>query len=453
MSNKTIDMTQGKILPALLKFAIPLIFGSLFQQLYAFVDSAIVGNFVSNDALTAIGVTGSLNFLVLGLTMGSAIGFSIPISQSVGERNETEINKNFWNGLYLTLAIGLAVSLGISPFIRPLLILMNTSDKFLDMATTYLTIIFIGQISVVLYNYLAGTIRAFGDSKRPFIFLVISSVTNVILDLFFVLVTPMGVAGAAIATVISQILSVLLCVWWIRKKKLIQKFDAKGNKLYIPSGEHIKKICLIGLPLGLEYSVCSIGNVVLQGSINTLGDVYATAQYCGEKIRSIATIPMESIGTAMATYAAQNFGAKKYDRIKQGVKYGILIQAVYCVASFLVLLLLGKPLIYLLLGTTETVEALLSADYLLIISALFIFHGSLMIFRNTVQGMGYGASTLASSVMEIIGRGASGILAVSFGSFFLICVSAPMAWALALICCIILFTIYIRKASICGSKD
>lgn len=447
MSNKTIDMTQGKILPALLKFAIPLIIGSLFQQLYTFVDSAIVGNFISNDALTAIGVTGSLNFLVLGLTMGSAIGFSIPISQSVGEGNETEINKNFWNGLYLTLTIGLVVSLGISPFIRPLLILMNTSDKFLDMATTYLTIIFIGQISVVLYNYLAGTIRAFGDSTSPFKFLVISSVTNVILDLFFVLVIPMGVAGVAVATVISQILSVLLCVWWIRKKKLIQKFDAKGNKLYIPSGEHIKKICLIGLPLGLEYSVCSIGNVVLQGSINTLGDVYATAQYCGEKIRSIATIPMESIGTAMATYAAQNFGAKKYDRIKQGVKYGILIQAVYCVASFLVLLLLGKPLIYLLLGTTETVEALLSADYLLIISALFIFHGSLMIFRNTVQGMGHGASTLASSVMEIIGRSLSGILAVSFGSFFLICVSAPMAWALALICCVILFSVYIKKAS------
>ena len=445
MSNKTIDMTQGKILPALLKFAIPLIFGSLFQQLYTFVDSAIVGNFVSNDALTAIGVTGSLNFLVVGLTMGGAIGFSIPISQSVGEENEAEINKNFWNGLYLTLAIGLLVSLGISPFIRPLLILMNTSDKFLNMATTYLTIIFIGQISVVLYNYLAGTIRAFGDSKRPFMFLVISSVTNVILDLLFVLIIPMGVAGAAIATVISQILSVVLCVWWIKKKKLIQKSDAKGNKLYIPSGEHIKKICLIGLPLGLEYSVCSIGNVVLQSSINILGDVYATAQYCGERIRSIATIPMESVGTAMATYAAQNFGAKKYDRIRQGIKYGLLIQAVYCVASFLVLLLFGKPLIYLLLGTTETAPALLTADYLMIISALFIFHGSLMIFRNTVQGMGYGVSALASSVMEIIGRSASGILAVSFGSFFLICISAPMAWALALICCIILFAMYIKK--------
>ena len=453
MSNKTTDMTQGKILPILLSFAIPLIFGSLFQQLYTFVDSAIVGNFVSNDALTAIGVTGSLNFLVLGLTMGSAIGFSIPISQSVGKGNETEINKNFWNGLYLTCAIGLFVSLGISPFVKPLLKMMKTSDKFLDMATEYLTIIFVGQISVVLYNYLAGTIRAFGDSKRPFIFLVISSVINILLDLFFVLVIPLEVAGVAIATVISQVISVLLCIWWIRKKNLIQKNDAEGNKLYLPSGEHIKKICLIGLPLGLEYSICSIGNVVLQSSINTLGDVYATAQYCGERIRSIATIPMESVGTAMATYAAQNFGAKRYDRIKQGIKYGLLIQAVYCVISFFVLLLLGKPLIYLLLGTTATSEAIYSEEYLLIVSLLFIFHGSLMIFRNTVQGMGYGASTLASSAMEIIGRSASGILAVSFGSFFLICISAPMAWALALICCIVLFSVYIRKERVSSERE
>ena len=453
MSTKTIDMTSGRILPILIRFSIPLILGSLFQQLYSFVDSAIVGNFVGNDALTAIGVTGSLNFLVLGLTMGSAIGFSIPISQSVGEGNEADVNKNFWNGLYLTCLIGLSVSLGVTPFVRPLLMLMNTSAAFLDMATDYLTVILMGQITVVLYNYLAGAIRAFGDSKRPFIFLVASSLLNVVLDLLFVLVIPMGVVGAAVATVISQLISVLLCVWWIVRGRLIRTRDGEGNRLYLPSAGHIKKICLVGLPLGLEYSVCSIGNVVLQGSINTLGDVYATAQYCGERIRSIATIPMESVGTAMATYAAQNFGAKKYDRIRQGVKCGLLIQGVYCVIAFLVLLLLGKPLVYLLLGSADTAEAILSAEYLFIISLLFIFHGSLMIFRNTVQGMGYGASTLASSVMEIIGRSLSGVLAVSFGSFFLICVSAPMAWIFALVCCIILFLIYVRKAEGANRPD
>lgn len=445
-THKTIDMTQGKILPTLLKIAIPLIFGSLFQQLYTFADSAIVGNFVSSDALTAIGVTSSLNFLVLGLTMGSAIGFSIPISQGVGKGSEKETNKAFWNGLYLTLAIGLLVSIGVSPFVKPLLRLMNTSERLLDMATSYLTIIFVGQISTVLYNYLAGTIRAFGDSRSPFVFLMISGAVNVILDLLFVVVIPMGVSGAAAATVISQAVSVLLCLRWIKKKRMIKKYSQDGEKLYTPSAEYIRKICLIGLPLGLEYSVCSIGNVVLQGSINTLGDVYATAQYCGERIRSIATIPMESVGTAIATFAAQNFGAKRYERIKDGVKCGLIIQGTYCVISFLVLLLLGRPLIHLLLGTNETPEAMLSAEYLTIISLLFIFHGSLMVLRNTVQGMGYSISTLASSAMEILGRSLSGILAVHFSSFFLICISAPMAWCLALICCAVLFSVYIRRA-------
>ena len=440
------DMTNGKSLPLLVKFAIPLILGSLFQQLYSFLDSVIVGNFIGEDALTAIGVTGALNFLVLGLTMGSAIGFTIPISQSVGEKNFAEVNKNFWNGLYLSIIIGLAISIGVSFFVKDILVLMNTSEKFLDMASNYLTIIFVGQITVVLYNYLAGTIRAFGDSKRPFIFLVVSSLINVALDLFFILVMKLGVCGVAYGTIIGQLISVLLCVWWLYKMKVI-KISNQIEKYYTLSSKHIKSIIKIGLPLGLEYSICSIGNVVLQSSINILGDVYATAQYCGERIRSIATIPMESVGTAIATYVAQNYGAKKFDRIKDGIKSGLIIQLSYSILAFLVLLLLGKPLIYLLLGNTTSIEATESLKYLFIVSTLFMFHGSLMIFRNTVQGMGHGGSTLISSLMEIIGRSLAGGLAVVFSSFILICLSAPLAWGLALISCIILSIYYISKDS------
>ena len=207
----------------------------------------------------------------------------------------------------------------------------------------------------------------------------------------------------------------------------------------------MKRICVIGLPLGLEYSVCSIGNVVLQGSINTLGTVAAAAQVCGEKIRAIATLPMESMGMAMATYVGQNYGAKRMDRIKSGIKAGLMIQAVYCVAAWVTLFVLKMPAVHLLLGETGSAEAIASVEYLSIITTLFIFHGSLMIFRNTVQGMGFGASALASSVMEIIGRSAAGLLAVRFNSFFLICVSAPMAWCLACLCCIGLCAYYIPK--------
>lgn len=256
----------------------------------------------------------------------------------------------------------------------------------------------------------------------------------------------MGVAGAAIATVISQAISVLLCIWWIFKKmSVIQTKAENGKSLMKFSGSHIKNICIIGIPLGLEYSVCSIGNVVLQSSINTLGTVVAAAQICGEKIRSIATLPMESMGMAMATYAGQNYGAKKMDRIKSGIRAGLIIQATYSAAAWVILLLLKKPLVYLLLGTLASPEAIASIEYLTIITTLFIFHGSLMIFRNTVQGMGFGMSALASAVMEIIGRSAAGLLAVHFGSFFLICVSAPMAWILAMICCVCLCAYYIPK--------
>lgn len=449
MSKKqTLDMTQGKPLPLLVKFAVPLILGSLFQQLYSFVDTAIVGRCISSDALTAVGVTGSLNFLVLGLTMGSAMGFGIPISQSIGAGDKEEVSRNFWNGLYLSIALGLVISIGVSFFVRPLLAMMKTPAELLDMATEYLTIILAGQITTVLYNYLAGVLRAFGDSQRPFWFLVISSCINVVLDLVFILVIPMGVAGAAVATVISQGISVIMCAWWLAKKTdVIKKTNESGESLMKISGSHMKKICVIGLPLGLEYSVCSIGNVVLQSSINTLGTVVAAAQVCGEKIRAIATIPMESVGMAMATYAGQNYGAKRMDRIKSGIKAGLIIQATYSLIAWAVLLVLKKPLVYLLLGELESAEALASVEYLSIITTLFICHGSLMIFRNTVQGMGFGASALASSVMEIIGRSAAGLLAVYFNSFFLICVSAPMAWGLACICCIGLCAYYIPKKS------
>lgn len=444
--SKTLDMTKGNPLPLLIKFAIPLVLGSIFQQLYSFVDTAIVGRCISVDALSAVGVTGALNFLVLGLTMGCAMGFGIPISQSVGAGNKEDINRFFWNGLYLCVGIGLVISIGVGFFVRPLLAMMNTPPELLDMAVDYLQIIFFGQITTVLYNYFAAVLRAFGDSQRPFYFLLVSSGLNVVLDFVFILVIPMGVAGAALATVISQGVSVALCVWWLAKKMdVIHKADEKGNSFMNPSKDHLKTACVIGVPLGLEYSVTSIGNVVLQSSINTLGTVVAAAQICGERIRAIATMPMENVGMAMATYVGQNYGAKRFDRIKEGVKSGMIINVAYCTIAWVVLFVLKKPLVYLLLGEVVSAEAVASIEYLSIITTLFVFHGSLMIFRNTVQGMGYSMSALAASVMEIIGRSAAGILAVQFSSFFLICVSAPMAWALAVIPCVVLYGYYMRK--------
>lgn len=442
----TLDMTAGNPLPLLIKFSIPLVLGSIFQQLYSFVDTAIVGRCISVQALSAVGVTGALNFLVLGLTMGCAMGFGIPISQSVGADNREDISRFFWNGLYLCLGIGLVISIGVSIFVEPLLVLMKTPSELLEMAVDYLQIIFLGQITTVLYNYFAAVLRAFGDSQRPFYFLLISSALNIVLDLVFILVIPLGVAGAALATVISQGVSVILCVWWLfRKMNVIHKVDEKGESWASISLKHMKVSWVIGVPLGLEYSVTSIGNVILQSSINSMGAVVAAAQICGERIRAIATMPMENVGMAIATYTGQNYGAKRLDRIREGVKAGMIINVVYCAAAWAVLLVLKKPLVFLLLGEVVSLEAVKAIEYLTVITTLFVFHGSLMIFRNTVQGMGYSASALAASVMEIIGRSGAGILAVYFNSFFIICVSSPAAWILAMMMCIGLYMYYMRK--------
>ena len=442
----TLDMTAGNPLPLLIKFSIPLVLGSIFQQLYSFVDTAIVGRCISVQALSAVGVTGALNFLVLGLTMGCAMGFGIPISQSVGADNREDISRFFWNGLYLCLGIGLVISIGVSIFVEPLLVLMKTPSELLEMAVDYLQIIFLGQITTVLYNYFAAVLRAFGDSQRPFYFLLISSALNIVLDLVFILVIPLGVAGAALATVISQGVSVILCVWWLfRKMNVIHKVDEKGESWASISLKHMKVSCVIGVPLGLEYSVTSIGNVILQSSINSMGAVVAAAQICGERIRAIATMPMENVGMAIATYTGQNYGAKRLDRIREGVKAGMIINVVYCAAAWAVLLVLKKPLVFLLLGEVVSLEAVKAIEYLTVITTLFVFHGSLMVFRNTVQGMGYSASALAASVMEIIGRSGAGILAVYFNSFFIICVSSPAAWILAMMMCIGLYMYYMRK--------
>lgn len=443
---KNLDMTQGKPLSLLVHFAIPLVLGSIFQQLYSFADTAIVGRCIGVEALSAVGITGPLNVLVLGLTLGSALGFGIPISQSVGAGNKEDMNRFFWNGLYLSIGIGLVISIGMSFFVRPVMIWMNTPPELLDMSVEYLTVIFLGQTATVLYNYLAGVLRALGDSKRPFYFLLISSCLNVILDFAFILVIPMGVAGAAVATVLSQIISVVMCAWWILKKiDVIQAADENGNTYTNLSKEHLKTACVIGLPLGLEYSVTSIGSVVLQSSVNSMGTVVAAAQVCGEKIRAIATMPMENVGIAMATYVGQNYGAKRFDRIKDGVKSGMLIQLIYCLSAWVILFVFKKPMVFMLLGEVVSAEAIASLQYLSVVSVLFICHGTLMIFRNTVQGMGYSVSALAASAMEIVGRSAAGIMAVAFNSFFLICVSAPMAWGLAIIPCVILYLYYITK--------
>ena len=341
------ELTQGHPLKQLFFFALPLVFGTVFQQLYSFVDTVLVGRFLGTDALGAVGVTYSLNFLVMGFVQGLCVGFGIVLAQRFGAKDREGLRRFFWNGVYLCAGISLLLAVVTILLTKPLLRLILTPDELLPLAAAYVQILFLGLPATVLYNYSASALRAVGDSQRPFYFLLLSSVVNIVLDYLFLVPLHGGVAGAAWATVLSQLLSgVLNSLWYFFRAGVM----GRGGPRYSPSLECMGRLCAVGLPMGLEYSVSAIGAVVMQGGINTLGKTAVAAQTAGEKIRQMFTLPMESVGMAMATYTGQNYGAGRIDRIRAGIRWGLLLQYIYCAAAWLVIFLLKAPLTALVLG-------------------------------------------------------------------------------------------------------
>lgn len=462
--HKTTDLTTGSPLVQILLFSLPLVLGTLFQQLYSFADTVIVGRFLGVDALAAVGTTYSLHFLTLGFVQGACVGFGIPLAQSFGAKNQKDIHRYLWNGTWLCLFLSVVLTAAMTAAAGPLLAMIHTPESIFSMAVIYIQILFLGIPASMLYNYSAGALRALGDSRHPFYFLLFASILNILLDYVFIVPLGMGVDGAALATVLSQLVSGLLNTWWLFTK--IDIIRIRKDEMAL-SKAHLGKLCIIGLPMGFEYSVSAIGAVVMQNAINSLGSVAVAAQTAGEKIRQMFTLPMESVGMAMATYAGQNYGAGRMDRIRQGIRSGLTIQALYCVFAWTAIFLLKMPLVELVLGeaafeaagtavgagagaiagaaartaaapTAPVISPVAegAVQYLTLISTLFIIHGSLMIFRNVLQGLGYSMHAILSGVGELIGRSMGGWLAVQFFGFTAICYANPLAWGLALLYCI-----------------
>ena len=448
--HKTTDLTTGSPLAQILLFSLPLVLGTLFQQLYSFADTVIVGRFLGVDALAAVGSTYSLHFLTLGFVQGACVGFGIPLAQSFGAKNQEDIHRYLWNGTWLCLLLSLILTISMTAAAGPLMSLIHTPESIFSMAVLYIRILFLGIPASMLYNYSASALRALGDSRHPFYFLLFSSVLNIVLD--YVLIVPfgMGVDGAAIATVFSQLVSGILNTWWLFAK--IDLIRVRRAEMGI-SGAHLSRLCFIGLPMGFEYSVSAIGAVVMQDAINSLGSIAVAAQTAGEKIRQMFTLPMESVGMAMATYAGQNYGAGRIDRIRQGIKSGLTIQAVYCVFAWAAIFLLKMPLVALVLGDAAFDASGMASEvaqggiqYLTLISRLFIIHGFLMIFRNVLQGLGYSMHAILSGIGELLGRSFGGWLAVGGGfGFAAICYANPLAWGFALVYCVVMVTVILRK--------
>ena len=432
----TTDLTVGKPLFQILRFALPLVLGTLFQQLYSFADTVIVGRCLGTDALGAVGTTYSLNFLILGFVQGACVGFGIPVAETFGAKDKGGLRKYLFNGALLCVVLSVVFTLFTTLMAGPLLQLIHTPEELYADAVLYIRIIFLGIPATVLYNYASSVLRAMGDSQHPFYFLLAASVLNIGLDYLLIVSMGMGVDGAALATVLSQLLSGGLCVFWFFTRTAKQEeLTFRGQSSLLSAG-HCKRLAYIGFPMGFEYSVSAIGAVIMQDAINLLGSTAVAAQTAGEKIRQMFTLPMESVGMAMATYVGQNHGAHRTDRIKQGIKDGCTIQLTYCVAAWVVIFFVKPYAVGLVLGDADPAVTAGAIQYLAIMSMLFCFHGLLMIFRNTLQGLGYSVQAIISGVGELIGRSLGGLLAVKTGLGYVgICLSNPFAWGLAMLYC------------------
>lgn len=420
-------MTVGSPLKLLLSFTIPLFLGNLFQQVYAMVDTVVVGRFVGVDALAALGAVGGFSFMVVGFSIGLGNGFAVIVSQAFGAKDERLMKKSYAMSLILSLIIGLIISIIFSLFSKVLLEVVNTPSNIIDMANDYIIVIYIGLLTNIYYNLFASILRAVGDSKSPVLFLVISSVLNVILDLVLVLVIPLGCTGVALATVISQGLSAIICYFYINKKLPILKPERAHFRI---DTQLINKLLRIGLPGALQFSVCAIGVIIVQIAINSFGSDIVAAYSVGNKIENLIAQFFPALGMAISTYAAQNLGAGKLDMIKKGFRVGLGIVIAWSLISLLLAHTITKPLSYLFLDASKTDKTIIENAqlYMNIVVIFFIPLGMIFLYRTGTQGLGSGSIPMISSITELLLRSIAAFTLPVFFSYQGVCLSSPAAW-------------------------
>lgn len=424
----TKDMTEGPPLKLILGFFIPMLFGLLFQQLYNMADTIIVGKFLGVKALAAVGSTGSINFMIIGFCLGVCSGFAIPVAQKFGEKNMKALRRFVANSGWLAAIFAVVMTLAVCIFCRDILVLMQTPEDIIEGAYSYIFVIFLGIPATYLYNLLSCTIRSLGDSTTPLIFLVFSSVVNVLLDLFTILVLDMGVAGAGWATITAQAVSGILCLIYMRRKFTILKMDEEEWK---PDRHYMKILCNMGIPMGLQYSITAIGSVILQTSVNSLGSMAVASVTAGSKISMFFCCPFDALGSTMATYGGQNVGARKLDRIDKGLKAGTLIGCIYAVAAFAVLLFMGQWVALMFVDPGET-EILRNTQLFLIANSLFFIPLlGVNVVRFMIQGLGYPRLAILAGVCEMAARSFVGFCLVPMFGYLAVCIANPVAWIAA----------------------
>ena len=422
------DMTTGSPAKLILGFAIPMLMGLLFQQFYSMVDTIIVGKFLGVDALASVGSTAAINFMINGFVIGVCTGFSIPVAQRFGAQDYKDMRRFVANAGWLASFFAVVMTVIVCLMTRQILVWMQTPDNIIDGAYSYIFFVFAGIPATYLYNTLAGIIRALGDSRTPVYFLILSSLLNIVLDLFFIVQIGTGTAGAAYATVIAQAVSGILCLIYMKKKFDILKMHREETRI---STYHLYRLCMMGIPMGLQYSITAIGSVVIQTAINSLGSIAVASVTAGQKIGMFFCCPFDALGGTMATYAGQNVGAKKLDRIRDGLKAASMIGIAYSLIAFVILFFGGKYIALLFMDADQT-EIIGRVAMFLIGNSMFYIPLTLVnVVRFTIQGMGFSTFAILAGVCEMAARSLVGFCLVPVFGFLPACFASPLAWIFA----------------------
>lgn len=428
--NITKDMTTGNPAKLIILFSIPLLIGNIFQQFYSMVDTIIVGRFVGVEALAAVGSTGSMSFLVNGFIVGLTSGFAVLVSQKFGAKDEKGLKKAVASALILSLIAAIVITFISVTTAKPMLHLMNTPDNIINDANKYITIIYAGTLASIIYNIIAGILRAMGDSKTPLYFLIVASILNIVLDLVFIINFHMGVAGAAYATIISQGVSGLLCIIYAYRKYTVLKLKKEDFKVKRRFYEkHIK----IGIPMALQFSITAIGIMIVQGALNVFGSSAIASYTAASKVLQIVMQPSITFGVTMATYCGQNLGAKNYKRIKEGVKECTKISIITSIIAGSILVFGGKFFVTLFIENPDKTILAYAQECFVYSAMFFIPLGLIFIYRNALQGMGESFIPMMAGVYELVARAIVAFTLPSFIGYTGICLADPVAWLSAAI--------------------
>ena len=419
------ELTHGSPAKLIFFFTIPLLVGNIFQQFYSMVDMIIVGQTLGKDALAAVGATGSVNFLIIGFAQGLTAGLSIITAQRFGARDQIGVRKSFATSIIISLGVTAVLTVLSLTFLRPLLVLMQTPDAIIDQAQAFISVILAGIFASMSFNLLSNMVRALGDSRTPLFFLAFAVVINVVLDLLFIIKFHMGVEGAGYATVIAQVSASLMCVWYIKRKiPLLQvrrqhfSWDKEEFRIHLNAA----------LPMGFQSSIIAIGAVILQSALNSLGTDVVAAQATAGRIDQFATLPMMSFGITMATFTAQNFGAKKYHRILQGVKQCLLMSGGFSLIAGFAIITYGHIFVNWFVDKSEVKVFQLAQIYFNINGSLYWILAILFILRYTLQGLGQAKVPTIAGIMELVMRSFAAIILTHYFGYPGAAFASPLAW-------------------------